>query len=72
MTANSRAFGRGRLFQVLCLLAFAACAFGQAPQQVVDKSPQSATTPPASAPASEASKYVGAETCKTCHEEIYD
>ncbi|MGC2852432.1 MAG: DmsE family decaheme c-type cytochrome, partial [Candidatus Acidiferrum sp.] len=70
MTANSRAFGRSRLFQVLCLLAFAASAFGQAPQQVVDKSPQSATTPPASAPASEASKYVGAETCKTCHADM--
>ena len=38
------------------------------------------TTPPvpekiaqsASAPASEVSKYVGAETCKPCHEDIYN
>src|SRR6202789_73651 len=31
-----------------------------------------AAAPPTSAPSSEVSKYVGAETCKTCHEEIYN
>jgi DmsE family decaheme c-type cytochrome len=36
------------------------------------QSAQSAGAQAASAPPSEASKYVGAETCKTCHEEIYN
>jgi DmsE family decaheme c-type cytochrome len=40
---------------------------GQATPPVPEKIAQSA-----SAPASEVSKYVGAETCKTCHEEIYN
>src|SRR5580693_3687617 len=37
-----------------------------------DKNPQSAGPATPSAPSTEASKYLGAETCKTCHEEIYD
>jgi hypothetical protein len=70
MPANSRA-SRVLLFSVLFLFV-AAVAPGQARQQPVDKSAQSASAPAAGAPSSEASKYVGAETCKTCHEEIYN
>lgn len=36
------------------------------------KSVQTSNAPTAAAPSPEASKYVGAETCKTCHEEIYN
>ncbi len=72
MAANSKASRRVPLFLVVSLLIFATFASGQAPPQVVDKSPQSATTPPPSEPAPEDSKYVGPETCKTCHEEIYN
>ncbi len=76
MSANSRAT-RVLLFSVLCLFVFVAFAPGQARQQVADKSApsasaQSASPPAASAPSSEGSKYVGAETCKTCHEDLYN
>jgi len=70
MPANSRA-ARVFLFPVLCLFVVAV-APAQARQQVAGTSPQSASSPAASAPSSEDSKYVGAETCKTCHEEIYN
>jgi DmsE family decaheme c-type cytochrome len=57
----------------LCVSASALALEGH---QIADKSGQSENVPPgaaaASAPSSEASKYVGAETCKTCHEEIYN
>src|ERR1019366_7327490 len=69
--ANFRA-ARVLLFSVLCLFVVVAFAPGQARQQVADKSAQSASAPVASAPSSEVSKYVGAGTCKTCHEEIYN
>src|ERR1700734_695701 len=64
------------LFSALCLFVVAS-ASGQARQQVADKSAQStsaqsASAPVASTPSPEVSKYVGAETCKTCHEEIYN
>jgi nitrate/TMAO reductase-like tetraheme cytochrome c subunit len=59
----SRAF----LFSFLFLFVVVDLVPGQAPQQAADKSAQSA-----SAPTSEVSKYVGPETCKTCHEEIYN
>jgi len=71
MPAKSRAT-RVLLFSVLCLFVVVGFAPSQARQQVADKSAQSASPPSASAPSSEASKYVGAETCKTCHEEIYN
>src|ERR1700721_1755420 len=63
-------------FTVLYLFV-AASASGQAGHQIADKSGQSssaqaASASAASAPSSDVSKYVGAETCKTCHEEIYD
>ncbi len=71
MPANSRTT-RVLLFSVLCLFVFVAFASGQGSQQVADKSAQSAGARVASASSSDASKYVGAETCKTCHEEIYN
>ncbi len=71
MPANSRS-ARVLLFSVLLLFVVVAFAPGQARQQVADKSAQSASPPVASALSSDASKYVGAETCKTCHEDIYN
>ena len=71
MPANSRS-ARVLLLSVLCLFVVVGFAPGQARQQVADKSAQSANPPAASAPSSDVSKYVGAETCKTCHEEIYN
>ena len=69
------------LFSALCLFA-AASASSQARQQGADKngqssnaqsgSAQSAADPVPSKPSLEVSKYVGTETCKTCHEEIYN
>jgi DmsE family decaheme c-type cytochrome len=64
------------LISTLSLL-LAASASAQAPQQETAKTPPSASVPPAkpvvaSASSSEVSKYVGADTCKTCHAEIYD
>ena len=76
MPANSRS-ARVLLLSVLCLFVVVGFAPGQARQQVADKSGpsangQSASAPAASAPSSDASKYVGAETCKTCHEDVYN
>src|ERR1700734_2671470 len=60
------------LFSGLCLFVAGADAAGQASQLTSGKNAQSTSAPTAAAPSSEASKYVGAETCKTCHEEIYN
>jgi hypothetical protein len=70
MPANSRAT-RVLLFSVLSLFVVGP-ALGQAGKQVADKSPQSANASAASAHGTEAGKYVGAETCKSCHGEIYN
>jgi DmsE family decaheme c-type cytochrome len=43
-----------------------------APAPAPAKSVPSSNAPAAAAPSPEASKYVGAETCKTCHEAIYN
>src|SRR5580692_3030093 len=59
------------LFSALCLLVAGAYAAGQASQQTAGGNAPSTSAPTATAPSSEGSKYVGAETCKTCHEEIY-
>jgi DmsE family decaheme c-type cytochrome len=64
------------LFSALCLLLVAS-ASAQTPTQGAGTSPPSKSSPPAqtevaSTPSPEVSKYVGAETCKTCHEEIYN
>jgi DmsE family decaheme c-type cytochrome len=68
MQANSGA-PRVLLLSVLVILVLAATAPGQ---QVVDKSAPTSSTSTTSAPSPEGSKYVGAETCKTCHEAIYN
>ena len=70
MPANSRV-SRVLLFSVLLVLIFIALASGQASQKA-GKSTPSVETSAAREPSPDASKYVGAETCKTCHEEIYD
>src|ERR1017187_9744406 len=62
------------LISVIYLVFFVAFAAGQARQQVAGKDTQSASPPAAGAPSSssDASKYVGAETCKSCHEDVYN
>ena len=71
MPANSRA-SRVPLSTVLFLFVIGVVAPAHTRQQAADKSAQSAVAPVASAPSSEVAKYLGAETCKTCHEEIYN
>ena len=70
---------RELLFPVLCLFASVALAPCQSGQQIAARSSaaangQSASPRTASAPSSdsEAAQYVGSDTCKTCHEEIYN
>ena len=58
------------LLSVLFLFVVAFVPVQSAPQASVTTD-QTASAPTARAPSPEASKYVGAETCKTCHEEIY-
>ncbi len=67
--------------RMLCLSALClfvvGFAFGHPRQQAADKSTQSTGAPSGSTSATNAfssdpSKYVGAETCKGCHEEIYN
>src|SRR3984893_8629149 len=65
MPAHPRASGM-LLFSILGLLAVPFVPG----QQVVDSSAPSASAPAASAPSPERSDYVGAETCKTCHENM--
>src|SRR5208282_416845 len=64
-----------RAFVCLGAILFAVTlASGQSAPPVPAKAAQSASAPTATAPSPspEASKYLGAETCKTCHEEIYN
>jgi DmsE family decaheme c-type cytochrome len=42
------------------------------PQNSTDSKQSKPQSPPAAAPAPAAASYVGAETCKTCHEDVYD
>jgi DmsE family decaheme c-type cytochrome len=53
-------------------VVFFTAALAQAQQPAEGKNAQSSGTPANSAFAAEASKYVGADTCKTCHEDIYN
>ena len=85
MLTNYRA-SRVFVVSVLSLFFAVAITLGQVPPQVADTGPQSPATAPSTplaskpaaispasnAPAAEGSEYVGAETCKTCHEKIYD
>jgi DmsE family decaheme c-type cytochrome len=58
----------------LCILVVP-CAAGQTPQKPIDKSAAASPMPIAPAPAAPstgASDFVGSETCKACHEDIYN
>ena len=58
----------------LCLLVVPGAA-GQTPQKPIDKSAAASPMPTAPAPAAAstgASDFVGSETCKACHEDIYN
>ena len=54
------------------LLLIVAFAHGQASPPAAGKSVQSGAAPVTGTVSPEVSKYVGPETCKTCHEEIYN
>jgi DmsE family decaheme c-type cytochrome len=69
LPANSWA-SRVLLFSTLFLLVVAQ-ASGQASQAAPAKNAQSPSAPAATPPPSP-SNYVGADTCKTCHEDIYN
>jgi DmsE family decaheme c-type cytochrome len=69
--AISRMGARGLPVLPLWLFVVVGLAPSLASQQVADQTAQSASAPAASVPSPEGSKYVGAETCKTCHEGIY-
>src|ERR1039458_6749259 len=57
---------------LIFLLFVVAVAAGQTSPPAAGKTVQSGAAPVASTPSPDVSKYVGAETCKTCHEEIYN
>jgi hypothetical protein len=87
MLANSRA-SRVRLLSVLCICLLAIASATSYGQQAPDKGaqppspPDASAAPPAVSPAvspaaspvasSEALQYVGAQTCKACHEDLYN
>src|ERR1700686_4345945 len=58
------------MFFFSCLLGALPPVLSQAQQPTTEKNAQSQSIPAASS--SEASKYVGSETCKTCHEDLYN
>ena len=61
----------GVLFSILILLLLVAFVLGQTSPQSGKGAPSPAMHA-TSGPSTDASKYVGAETCKTCHEDIYN
>jgi DmsE family decaheme c-type cytochrome len=69
--ANSRTT-RVLLGSFLCLFLVVAFASSQARHQDAGKSVPSASAPPGHGFSADASQYVGAETCKTCHEDTYN
>ena len=71
MPAGFRAY-RVLLFSVLFFLVIIVSISGETHQQVAGKSAQSASSPVANALSADVSKYVGAETCKPCHEDLYN
>jgi len=70
MPTNSKG---SRILLSLVLLLFPVVAFAadQADHQVTKSAP-SVAAPSAKSSSPDASQYVGADTCKTCHEEIYN
>jgi DmsE family decaheme c-type cytochrome len=83
MLANSRA-SRVLLLSVLCICLLAVASATGYGQQAPGKGaqppspPEASAAPPAVSPAaspaasSEAPQYVGAQTCKACHEDLYN
>ena len=69
MRSNSPSYGF--LFAVFILLSLVAFVPGQTSPQSGKGAPSTAMHE-AAGPSTDPSKYVGAETCKTCHEEIYN
>jgi DmsE family decaheme c-type cytochrome len=69
--ANRRRY-RILLFAVACFFLSVSFAPSQVAQPTPDKTTQSPVLPVANTSVPDVSKYVGAETCKTCHEEIYN
>src|SRR5580700_1730546 len=70
MPASSRA--SRVLFLSTLFLLVVAFASGQASQSSPAKNAQSASAPTAAAASAEDSKFVGSETCKGCHEDVYN
>jgi predicted CXXCH cytochrome family protein len=70
--ANSRAPVLLSLLAFFFVVPTIASTQARAQAAAPAKPTQSASSPVATAPSPEVSKYVGAETCKTCHEEIYN
>ena len=68
------------VFSIVSFFCVVGLAPGQTPDKVSEKPAQSSVTPATSASSTpttnpqstDPAKYVGAETCKTCHEKIYD
>ena len=69
---HQRAWHDGLLSSISFLFVVIAFASGQTNPPAAGKSVPPATAAVASTPSPEVSNYVGAETCKTCHEEIYN
>ena len=69
MPSNYRG-SRVLILSLVYFFAVAAAAPSHAQPQAVETNAQSPASS-VSVPSSEASKYMGADTCKTCHEEIY-
>jgi len=76
LTPASSRIARVLLFAGLCLLPclfVAALASGQNPNAPVKSArPRSVSAPMGGAPSTDAFGYVGAETCKSCHEDVYN
>jgi hypothetical protein len=70
--SHKRAWHDGLLPSISFLFVVVAFASGQTNPPAAGKSVPPATAAVASTPSPEVSNYVGAETCKTCHEEIYN
>src|ERR1035437_8684808 len=59
------------MFLSSCLFGALSPVLSQAQQPAAEKNAQLQSTPAANASSPEASKYVGSETCKTCHVDQY-
>lgn len=60
------------LFFSYCFLGVFQPALSRAQQPKTDKSVRSQITPTAGSSSAEASEYIGSETCKSCHEDLYN